>query len=414
MKFLFIHQNFPGQFIHITRRLCDQGHTVVALGINPVDKNKPIHEKIQHFKYALSQGTTEKCHNLSKEVESKTIRGEGCAKACQQLKDKGFIPDIIYGHPGWGEMLFVKTIFPDTPMVCFQEYFYNEDGYDATFDPEFIGERTWQQKSGLIMKNAYLHLTLQQADWNISPTHFQAGTYPEMYRHKFSVIHDGIDVDHAKPTKEPKAIRLSDDTVLSPNDQIITFVNRRLEPYRGFHTFARAIPQIQKNNPNAKIVIVGRQKGVSYGAPCPEGEWKDMFMKEIEGKYDPSKVHFIGAIPYSAFIPLLQITKCHVYLTYPFVLSWSMIEAMSCGAPVIGSDTAPVREVIKHGHNGLLVDFFSPSDLASAVKEMLDQPNTAKIYGHNARNTVLRNYDMNECLDKQIAVLKMISSGNIG
>jgi len=413
MNFLFIHQNFPGQFCHLASKLAEQGHQVIALGINQADPNKPLSDKVKHIRYKLTKGTTKGIHHLASEVETKVIRGEAVANTCAQLKEKGFTPDLIYGHPGWGELLFVKTVYPDVPLVCFQEYFYNEEGYDANFDMEFATVRNWNIKSQMIMKNAYLYLTLEQSDWNVSPTHFQSGTYPDKWRHKFSIIHDGIDETVAKPTKENISVKLNDETTLTRKNKIITFINRRLEPYRGFHTFVRSIPHIQRQNPDAHIVIIGADKGTSYGAPCPKGEWKEHFLKEIEGQYDPSLVHFTNMITHDSFIKFMQITSCHVYLTYPFVLSWSLLEAMGCGAPIVGSNTAPVEEVIKNGSNGMIVDFFSPTDIADSVTEMIKNKPLAEAFGKNARQTILDKYTLDECLNKQINLIKMLIGGNV-
>ncbi len=179
------------------------------------------------------------------------------SRAAEQLKKKGFEPDLICAHPGWGEPLFLKAIWPDTPLLCYQEFFYNEHGFDSNFDPEFQEERGWYSQAKLLMKNAYLHLTLDQADWNVSPTHFQASSFPEHYRRRISVIHDGVDVQRAVPNPTPAPLELPDGTLLNHGQQIVTFVNRRLEPYRGCHTFLRSIPELQKLCPEARIVIVG-------------------------------------------------------------------------------------------------------------------------------------------------------------
>ena len=414
MRILFVHQNFPGQYVHIIRRLAQQGqHQLVALGINNLDRSRGIPDSLNHFRYRLDRGNTEGVHPLVIETETKVIRAEGCARAAEQLKSKGFTPDLICAHPGWGEPLFLKAIWPDVPLLCYQEFFYNEQGFDSSFDPEFQDQRDWQAQAKLTMKNAYLHLTLEQADWNITPTHFQASSFPEHWRRKISVIHDGVDTRQALPNPAPSPLKLPDGTVLEHGQPIVTFVNRSLEPYRGCHTFFRAIPELQRLHPEARLVVVGKTKGVSYGAACPDGEWRDQFLAEIEGQYDPSRVHFTGTLPYQQFIPLLQLSACHVYLTYPFVLSWSLLEAMACGCAVVGSDTAPVREVIRHGHNGLLVDFFSPGDLAMAVVELLNDPERAAAFGVAARRTVERNYELESCVTRQLALMDLVASGGI-
>ncbi|MDA7431167.1 glycosyltransferase family 4 protein [Synechococcus sp. AH-601-P06] len=414
MKILFVHQNFPGQYIHVIQKLSrDGGHQLVALSINKLDKSRGLPSDLQHYRYQLRRGNGEGVHPLVMETESKVIRAEACANAAQQLKDQGFKPDLICAHPGWGESLFLKTIWPDVPLLCYQEFFYQEHGFDSNFDPEFPDKSGWESQAKTHMKNAYLHLTLDQADWNVSPTHFQASSFPEHYRRRFSVIHDGVDTHRAVPKSSPAPLKLPDGTVLESGQPIVTFVNRKLEPYRGCHTFLRSIPELQKCCPEARIVIVGGTTGVSYGAVCPQGEWKDRFLAEIAGQYDPSRVHFTGKLPYEQFIPLLQLSACHVYLTYPFVMSWSLLEAMACGCAVVGSDTAPVREVIRHGYNGLLVDFFSPTDLATAVTELLRDRKRAKAFGIEARRTVESTYDLDGCVDRQVALMDLVASGSM-
>ena len=415
MRILFIHQNFPGQYLHIVQRLAQHGnHQLVALGINDLDKNRPIPDSLNYFRYRIERGNTSGIHPLVMETETKMIRAEGCARAAEQLKLKGFTPDVILAHPGWGEPMFLKTIWPDSPLLCYQEFFYNEHGFDSNFDAEFQEDRSWGAQAKLIMKNAYLHLTLEQSDWNVSPTHFQASSFPPFWRQRISVIHDGVDTERAKPNPSPDPLTLPDGTVLEAGQPIVTFVNRRLEPYRGCHTFIRAIPLLQEQCPEARIVIVGETKGVSYGAACEEGEWGDRFLAEIDGRYDPSKVHFTGTLPYASFIPLLQLSACHVYLTYPFVMSWSLLEAMACGCAVVGSDTAPVREAIRHGKNGLLVDFFLPGDLATAAAELLWDRKRARAFGAAARETVQRTYELNACVSRHLALINLVASGSIG
>jgi glycosyltransferase involved in cell wall biosynthesis len=369
---------------------------------------------VHYRQYALQRGNGADVHPLACETESKVIRAEACATAAHQLRQEGFSPDLICAHPGWGEPLFLPDVWPGVPILSYQEFYYHPRGLDTDFDPEFQGERSWQDCAKVRMKNAYLELSLQASRWNLTPTNFQRSTFPAHWQARISTIHDGIDVEAAAPQAQPQPLNLADGTTLKPGEPIVTFVNRSLEPHRGCHTFIRAIPEIQRLVPEARIVVVGRTSGVSYGAVCPAGEWPDRFLAEIAGRYDPSRVHFTGTLAYSSFLPLLQLSACHVYLTYPFVLSWSLLEAMACGCPVVGSATAPVQELIRDGHNGLLVDFFSPGDLAAAVAELLGNRQRAQALGIAARATVLRDYSLQVCLPRQLSLLELVASGAIG
>ena len=413
MKILFIHQGFPGQYIHILRALDAQsGHQLVGLGIE--ERNEELPASIQYFRYGLKRGNEPGLHPWAQDIESKIIRAEACALAANQLKGKGFEPDIICGHPGWGEMLFIKDIWPKTPMLTYQEYYYNPIGFDYDFDKEFQKEPTWEECARIRMKTANQILNLEASTWCVTPTQFQRNSYPKAWKDKISVIHDGINTEKARPTKSAKKVILADGRILNPKDKIVTFVNRNLEPYRGCHTMIRAIPHLQKLVPDAKLVIVGSTSGVSYGAPCPSGEWKDVFMKEIEGQYDPSNVYFANQVDHSRFIQILQLSQAHVYLTYPFVLSWSLLEAMSCECAVVGSLTAPLRDVIEHGKNGLLVDFFDPQKLAESIAKLLIDRDYAVRLGQAARKTVLKDYDLNRCVQRQLALIELVANGALG
>lgn len=413
MKILFVHQGFPGQYRHILRSLAQQpGLTVVGLGIHLPQEKLP--DPIHYRRYGLQRGNTQGVHPWVLETESKVIRAEACAEAAHALKQQGFQPDLICAHPGWGESLFLADIWSNVPLLCYQEFFYQSDGVDLGFDPELQGEPGWRERARTQMKNAYLLLTLEAAHWNVSPTAFQRSTFPRHWQQRISVIHDGIDTDQACPNPAAQSITLPDGITLHPGDPIITFVNRRLEPYRGCHTLIRSIPEIQRLQPEARMVIVGETTGVSYGAACTSGEWKDIFLAEISGHYDPARVHFAGSLAHATFLHLLQLSACHVYLTYPFVLSWSLLEAMACGCAVVGSATPPVQEVIRHGHNGLLVDFFDHKALAASVSELLMKRDLASELGRNARATVVHHYSLGHCLPRHLALMELVAARAIG
>ena len=410
LNVLFIHQNFPGQYRHIVHALSTSGSAqILALGTEPLQERIP--EQVRALRYSITRGNTANIHAWALETEAHVIRGEACARAAHALRTDGYAPDLICAHPGWGESLFLRFIWPQTPIIHYQEFYYQSINSDLDFDPATQGDRNWENAAQSSMKNACLQLALEASNWNVCPTAFQRSTFPSHWKDSISVIHDGIDTSRACPNPQVEKLILHDGTVLHPGAPIITFVNRSLEPYRGCHTFIRAIPELQRRCPNGRIVLVGQTTGVSYGSACPQGEWKDLFLAEIEGNYDPSRVHFTGPLPYDNFLQLLQLSQAHVYLTYPFVLSWSLLEAMSTQCAIVGSATAPVQEVIQHGHNGLLVDFFDHQALAESVADLLHNRKLAEELGRNARATILKNYSLEQCVPRHLALMNMVASG---
>ena len=414
MRILFVHQNFPGQYVHIVRALARQGsHQLVGLKLVAPGETLPQLQGVQLVGYTPKRSSTPQMHPWVGDLEAKVIRGEACAEAVERLIGQGFVPELICGHAGWGECLFLKDLLPDVPLLTYQEFFYQARGFDLDFDPEFQPSLTWRACARSRLKTANPLLNLIACDWGVTPTRFQHSSFPQPWRGQISVIHDGIDLTRIDAAAGTEKLMLPDGTLLRAGQPTVTFVNRRLEPYRGCHTFLRAIPAILERQPAARIVIVGDTTGVSYGARCRQGEWKDVLLREIEGRYDPSRLHFTGPLPYASFLPLLRLSAVHVYLTYPFVLSWSLLEALASGCAVVGSATAPVQEVIRDGHNGLLVDFFSPTDLAAAVTELLAHPQRRQALSEVAA-AAARVYGLDRCLPRQLALMEMVASRSLG
>ena len=408
MRVLFVHQNFPAQYLHIAPALARiPGNDVVALtmGYGAVPGVRTV-------RYQVSRNSTPGVHSLAGDYESKTIRGESAALTALRLKAEGFTPDVICGHPGWGETLFLKEVWPRTQLLSFVEFVYHTDGADVGFDPEFPIDDL--EKFRVHAKNAAVYMSLAESDWLVAPTVWQAEQVPKLFRKRLSIIHDGIDTDIVKPNPNARIKLGSNGIELKSTDQVITFVNRNLEPYRGYHIFMRSLPEILRRRPDARVILVGGNR-VSYGNALPEGQsYREKYLNEIKGELDMSRVHFVGAVPYPTFLNLLQISAAHVYLTYPFVLSWSMLEAMSAGCLVIGSATAPVQEVIRDGENGILVDFFSPTKIATAVIDALDNPQAYTALRQAARQTVLTRYDLKTiCLPRHLEVINALARGHI-
>ena len=403
MNILFIHQNFPGQFKFLAPALAQQGHTVVAMTMQKTEVKQ--WQGVKLVPYSASRGSTPNVHPWVSDFETKTIRAEACFRSALEMKTQGFTPDLIIAHPGWGESLFLKDVWPNARLGIYCEFYYHPDEADVGFDPEFPSKDVGEV-CRLRLKNLNNLLHFEVVDAGISPTQWQASTFPEPFRSKITVVHDGIDTEAVAPN-EAVSLTLNGDIKLTRADEVITFVNRNLEPYRGYHIFMRTLPELLKRRPNARVLIVGADD-VSYGAR-PEGgkKWKDIFASEVRphiSDADWSRVHFLGHISYQLFIPLLQLSTVHVYLTYPFVLSWSLLEAMSVGCAIVASHTQPLREAIRHDDTGRLVDFFDVPGLVNEVCALLDDPTARAKLGANARAFAQANYDLKTvCLPRQLA-----------
>jgi glycosyltransferase involved in cell wall biosynthesis len=331
MNVLFLHQNFPGQFLHVAQALKQRGGgQLVAI----TDKRNTRPDLIPTIRYAFDQSVIGRPHSLGVSYTSRAARGAVVAQAMARLKASGFAPDLIIGHPGWGETLFVKDVWPNVPLIAYAEFYYGGKDSDAGFDPEFREQDPLLLSMRLRAKNAAQLQALHDADVGVSPTHWQGGRFPASLKRKIAVIHEGVDTNLVAP-KPSAAFQLPNGgPLLRKGDEVVTFVNRNLEPYRGFHIFMRALPDILAARPNAQVVIVGGSD-LSYGPAARDGtNWKEIFLAEVEARLPMQRVHFVGMLPYDQFLSLMQISSAHVYLTYPFVLSWSMLEAMSASALV--------------------------------------------------------------------------------
>ena len=402
MRILFIHHNFPGQFRNLAPALVRQGHDVTAF---TMQESAPASwNGVRIISYQPARCSTPAIHPWVVDIETKTIRGEAAFFTALSLRNTGYTPDVIIAHPGWGESLFLKDVWPAARLGIYCEFHYHAHGADVGFDPEFPsrdpGEVCRQRLKNI---NNLLHFDIAEA--GISPTHWQAGTFPESFRRKISVIHDGIDTVAVAPDHHVK-LTLNDSITLTRQDEVVTFVNRNLEPYRGYHVFMRALPLILSSRPAARVLIVGGD-GVSYGGRPPDGQtWKDIFTAQLRGSIseaDWSRVHFLGAIPYQYFVPLLQLSAVHGYLTYPFILSWSLLESMSAGCAIVASDTQPLHEAVSDGVTGRLVNFFDVEGLAEQVCDLLARPDERLRLGTNARNVAVERYDLESvCLPQQL------------
>ncbi|WP_295578420.1 glycosyltransferase family 4 protein [uncultured Lamprocystis sp.] len=404
MQILFVHQNFPGQYRHVAKVLAaDPGHRILAIGeAQNLTRQGILHPAIQRIGYTLEGQRVTTQHPWLKDLEAAVIRGHIVSRIALELRTKGFTPDLIAGHPGWGETLFLRDVYPRARILSYCEFFYRGEGADVGFDPEYPARP--DDLPRLRARNM-THLTaIESADVGISPTQWQRSLYPPSMRPKIRVLHEGIDTTQVRP--DPDAVIEIGGLRLRPGDPVVTYVARNLEPYRGFHCFMRALPGILTATPRAQVVVIGGDE-VSYGKKRGDGQtFRQALTAEIGGRAEWGRVHFLGQVPYATYLRVLQVSAAHVYLTYPFVLSWSLLESMAAGCLVVASDTAPVREVVRDGENGLLTDFFDTGRLAERVTECLANQTALAPLRERARQTVVEGYDLNaHCLPTTLALL---------
>lgn len=406
---LMIHQKGPSQYKHIARHLHAQDDWNVMLLSHPGTTEGM---ELPRMEYTPAREPAEKTHWYIRGLESHILNGQAVVKAVNQLEQKGFRPDIILGHCGWGETLYLKDLWPDVPLISYFEWYYGTENSEINFDPEF--PHTLDDITAHRTQNATSLLALQATDWGQVPTRWQWSRYPEVHRGSMTVVHDGIDTRTMQPNPNAEVTLEKAGIKLKAGDEVLTYISRNLEPFRGFHSFMRALPAIQKARPNMQTLIIGGPK-VAYGSmPKGGGGWREYMLREVGDQLDMSRIHFLGLVSYATFVAAAQLSAVHVYLTYPFVLSWSMLEMMSVGTVVVGSKTPPVEEIIRHGENGLLVDFFKPQDIAEQVCAVLEHPDRMQHIRDRARQTILDQYDLHRiCLPRQIAMIDDVINGRV-
>ena len=391
MKILFLHRNFPAQFRHLASYLANDPNNQVVFITNQQKFEIPGTRKLI---YNLHREANTNIHHYLKFYEEAILHGQAALRSAIELKKQGFMPDIIIGH-SWGPILFIKDLFPKVPLIGYFEWFYNNNGTDVDFGKK--DQLSIDTEAHTRIRNSHLLVDLYTCDYGITPTKWQLKQIPQEFHNKISVIHDGIDTEFFKP--DPNATLDIPGIDLNDAREIVTYATRGMEPYRGFPEFMKAAEIILKRRPDCHIVVAGEDR-VCYGKKLPKGQsYKQLMLEELS--LDISRIHFTGILPIDKYLNLLQISSVHIYLSYPFVLSWSMLEAMSTGCMVIGSNTSPVTEVIQDYINGVLVNFYSPVEIADKVDEVLNCPAKFLEMRNQARKTVIDKYNLTDSLSKQ-------------
>ena len=395
MRILFLHPNFPAQFRHLAVALAQDSRHQVVFGTNRKEGSLPGVNKVL---YDPSRTAHPQTHHYVRTLENAVLQGQAVYRLGDKLKAQGFIPDVVYGHSGWGPTLFIKDIFPSAKLLCYFEWFYHAHGSDADFDPS--EPLTADDEARIRLKNAPILLDLYSCDRGLAPTYWQRQQFPPEYHSKITVFHDGVDTEFFQPQPEAKLVLPRLNLDLQEVPEIVTYVARGMEPYRGFPQFIESVALLQQRRPQCHVVIVGENR-VAYGKQLPGNQtYKELMISKVP--LDLNRVHFTGLLPYPEYLQVLQSSSVHIYLTRPFVLSWSMLEALSTGCLIVASRTHPVTEVIEDGVNGLLVDFFSPQEIADRVEEALNSPTSMAPIRVKARETILERYNLAELLPKHL------------
>lgn len=399
----------PGQYRELVQWLASQSeHEIVFLTQR---KAPPVFKGVNSIIYKPHHKAGEKSYGLAKTWENATGSGFGAAEAAGKLRDSGFAPDIIIGHIGWGELTFIKEIYPDVPVIGFFEYFYSTNGGPVGFDPESpVSEHAPYLMAA---HNAVPLVNIEVVDLGHSPTYWQRDRFPTSFHDRMYVCHDGISTEKLLPDADASITLGRFGRPMTKDDEIVTFMSRNLETTRGFHQFMRALPKIQAERPNARFIVIGGND-VSYGGKSKHpGGLRAQMEAEVGDRVDWERVHFLGQVPFEDYKKIIQISSCHIYLTMPFVLSWSLLESMSMEATVVASNVAPVREAITHGETGLLVDFFDPDALAMQVSDVLKNPKNYSHIGPNARNHIVKKYDfLSVCLPEHLRQINALVPEN--
>ncbi|MEM6847858.1 MAG: glycosyltransferase [Pseudomonadota bacterium] len=399
MKILFLHNNFPGQYRRIVTHLQDRPGVEMIAGTLASNQQR---FNVKRIDYTPHREPTKGIHPTIVTTERAVITAQAAFKALYPLKNAGWSPDLVCAHSGWGPSLLMKELWPRTKMICLFEWFYNPRGSDA----DFFGEPSHDAAARTQFKNLPILMDYAAMDFGTSPTRWQWGQFPQHMRGPINVLHEGVDCTYFTPGEDSVSVG---ERTFTADDEVITYVARGMEPYRGFPQFMEMVSKIQTLRPNLHVLIAGDDR-VAYGRKRDDGKtYKEHALETLD--LDLSRVHFLGLVPLSTLRAMFRITRAHIYLSAPFVLSWSMLEAMATGALVIGSRTAPVEEVIFHGENGLLINFFNVDEQVDTLLSILHKDVESESLKQASRETILQRYDLQHIMPRQRRFYEDVARG---
>ena len=418
MHVLYVHQNFPAQFGHIARHLIQKMNWRCSF---VSETPAGVVDGIEKIQYKLGGGATKQNHFCTRTFENTVWHCHGVYDAL--AKHPELKPDLIVGHSGFGSTLFLRELYPDTPVINFFEYYYRS--HDADSDMDFRKDLAWGVPEIKYLRsrcrNAMILLDLQNCQIGYTPTKFQKSRFPTEYGQKIRTIFDGVDrsIYHGydgtlRPPVNDRGVRTIAGIEVPADTRVVTYVSRGFESMRGFDIFMKAAKIICDREPNVIFLVIGTDR-IAYGGDESYTAGKS-FKEWVLGqdKYDLDRIKFIGRLPMDELGRTLAASDLHIYLTVPFVLSWSMMDAMSCGAVVLASDTSPVKEMIRDGENGLLADFFNPEAFADKACEVLRDPDAFRHVGQAAERMITEQYSLDAVLPQMLQLYEDAANTRTG
>ena len=407
MRILFCHNNYPAQFRRLAPALVSHGHEVVFLHKSSEwHATSPQGVRLVRYSPHRSSGL-EWLHPYLRRFDAAVIEGQAAYRACQQLLGEGWTPDVIISHAGFGNGLYLADAFPNARRIVLAEWYYNALGSDVDFlnrghvdADRQLRLRTW---------NAHTLLEIAGCDQVVTPTEWQRSQFPAEWRERIEVIHEGVDGPclrnlRQQPVPRPAVL----DGLVHPQVEVLTYVSRGFEEYRGFPQVMEAIARLQSMRPALQVLIAGSDV-VAYGAGRSDGRsWKTWAESDLP--LDHSRTHWLGALQEPEYHQLLAHSDVHLYLTVPFVLSWSLLEAMAAGCSIVASSTPPVQEVLQHETSALLVDFFDVPGQVSAVNRLFEDRALARRLSTGAQKSS-RAYDAALGLAAWLRILSVDANG---
>ena len=400
MRLLFLHNNFPGQYARIIKHLTGR-KGIDILAVSRAGNRQP--SPVRRIDYEPHRSVCEQVHPALRYTEEAVIRGQAVYKALAPTRAKGWRPDLMLAHSGFGDGLFLKDLWPDARYMPYLEWYYRAYGSDASFFDE--GAKDPNVELRIRMKNTAILQDLAAMDWGQSPTRYQKWQFPSVFHERMSVLHDGVDTDYFTP--DPRETFTIGSRIFRRGDPLVTYIARGMEPYRGFPQFIEAVVLLQQMHAGVHVVVIGEDR-IAYG-PKDKASYKQWALEAFSP--DLARLHFLGRQPLSVLRQVLRVSAAHVYLTVPFVLSWSMMEAMAAGALIVGSDTEPVREVVDDGRTGLLVPFFEPRRLAERLLEAIAAPERFEDIRRRGRALMLERYDQRELCARYVRLIEAVATG---